>query len=70
MNLREEEISKIIEHLSKQTGGFDNPKMILIGGYALRGSHHSPDTRGTAILSSRNRKAGTWTKYNRCYPRR
>ena len=36
MNLREGEISKIIEHLSKQTGGFDNPKMILIGGYALR----------------------------------
>jgi hypothetical protein len=36
MNLREEEISKIIEQLSKQTDGFDNPKMILIGGYALR----------------------------------
>jgi len=36
MNLREEEISKILEQLSKQTGGFDNPKMILIGGYALR----------------------------------
>lgn len=36
MNLREEEISKIIEQLSKQTGGFDNPKLILIGGYALR----------------------------------
>ena len=36
MNLREEEISKIIEQLSKQTNGFDNPKMILIGGYALR----------------------------------
>ena len=36
MNLREEEINKIIEQLSKQTNGFDNPKMILIGGYALR----------------------------------
>jgi len=36
MNLREEEISKILEQLSKQTDGFDNPKMILIGGYALR----------------------------------
>ena len=36
MNLREEEISKIIEQLSKQTDGFDRPKMILIGGYALR----------------------------------
>src|SRR5665648_275728 len=36
MNLREDEISKIIEQLSKQTDGFDNPKLILIGGYALR----------------------------------
>jgi len=36
MNLREQEISKIIELLSKQTSGFDEPKMILIGGYALR----------------------------------
>ena len=36
MNLREEEISKVIEQLSKQTDGFDKPKMILIGGYALR----------------------------------
>ena len=36
MNLREEEISKIIEHLSKQTDGFEKPKMVLIGGYALR----------------------------------
>lgn len=36
MNLREEEISKIIEQLSKQTDGFDKPKIILIGGYALR----------------------------------
>ena len=34
MNLREDEISKIIEHISKQTDGFDKPKMILIGGYA------------------------------------
>ncbi|MGD0977561.1 MAG: nucleotidyl transferase AbiEii/AbiGii toxin family protein [Candidatus Bathyarchaeia archaeon] len=36
MNLREEEISKIIEQLSKRTGGFENPKIVLIGGYALR----------------------------------
>ena len=36
MNLREEEICKIIEHISKQTDGFDNPKLILIGGCALR----------------------------------
>jgi len=36
MNLREEEISKIIEQLSKRTDGFQNPKIVLIGGYALR----------------------------------
>lgn len=36
MNLREEEIAGIIEHLSVQTKGFDDPKTVLIGGYALR----------------------------------
>jgi hypothetical protein len=36
MNLREEEISRIIEQLSKQTHGFENPKIVMIGGYALR----------------------------------
>ena len=36
MNIREEEIGKIIEQLSKQTNGFENPKMVLIGGYGLR----------------------------------
>jgi len=36
MNLREEEISKIVEQLSKLTDGFENPKIVLIGGYALR----------------------------------
>ena len=36
MNLREEEIGRIIEQLSKQTDGFENPKIVMIGGYALR----------------------------------
>ena len=36
MNLRELEIGRIIEHLSEQTDGFEKPKMVLIGGYALR----------------------------------
>ena len=36
MNLREEEIRRIIEQLSKQTDGFENPKIVMIGGYALR----------------------------------
>jgi len=36
MNRREEEILKIVEYLSEQTSGFEKPKIILIGGYALR----------------------------------
>jgi hypothetical protein len=36
MKLREEEISRILEQLSKQTDGFKNPKIVMIGGYALR----------------------------------
>ena len=36
MNLREEEISAIIEQLSKKTDGFENPRIVMIGGYALR----------------------------------
>jgi hypothetical protein len=36
MNLREEEIGRIIEQLSKKTDGFENPRIVLIGGYALR----------------------------------
>lgn len=34
MNLREEEIAKLIEYLSKQTDRFENPKIVMIGGYA------------------------------------
>lgn len=33
---KEEEIAKLIELLSKKSSGFNNPKLILIGGYALR----------------------------------
>jgi len=36
MKLREEEIGKLIEHLSEQTDGFENPKIVMIGGYVLR----------------------------------
>ena len=36
MNMREEEIGKIIHHFSRQTDGFENPKIVTIGGYALR----------------------------------
>lgn len=36
MKLREKEISRLIEYLSRQTDGFENPKIVMIGGYALR----------------------------------
>lgn len=36
MNLREAEIASIVRLLSDQPDGFENPKMVLIGGYALR----------------------------------
>jgi hypothetical protein len=36
IKLREEEISRLIEYLSRQTDGFENPKIVMIGGYALR----------------------------------
>ena len=36
MNVREEEIGKLIDHFSKQTNGFENPRIVTIGGYALR----------------------------------
>ncbi len=33
---REEEVAKLIEFLSKKSNSFENPKIILIGGYGLR----------------------------------
>jgi hypothetical protein len=36
MNQREEEIGRLIEYFSKKTEGFENPKIVMIGGYALR----------------------------------
>jgi len=36
MKLREKEIRKLIEYFSNKSDGFGNPKLIMIGGYALR----------------------------------
>jgi hypothetical protein len=45
--LREEEIHRLIEYLSKHTDGFENPKIVVIGGYALRAfTSFSRYTRG------------------------
>lgn len=36
MKRREEEIAKLIEFLSEKSNSFEDPKLILIGGYGLR----------------------------------
>ena len=36
MNVRELEIARLVEVLSKKSSCFENPKLILIGGYGLR----------------------------------
>jgi hypothetical protein len=36
MKLREEGIERIVDYLSKHTDGFENPKIVMIGGYAFR----------------------------------
>jgi len=43
MSERELEIGKIIKYLSSKTRGFESPKLVLIGGYALR--HYVPFSR-------------------------
>jgi hypothetical protein len=46
MDLREDEIAKLLELLSRHSDGFTNPRIILIGGYALRAySQYSRYTR-------------------------
>jgi hypothetical protein len=36
MRMREEKIFSVLESISQKTEGFSNPKLIVIGGYALR----------------------------------
>jgi hypothetical protein len=66
MNLREEEIGRKIELLSKQTKGFDDPKMVLIGGYALGDFTSFSDIQEIATLFLGNRMAGIWKRYKIC----
>lgn len=66
MNLREVEISRIVRYLSDQTGGFADPKLVLIGGYALgrlllfRGIHE------IVTLFFKERKVGIWIDFKSC----
>ena len=36
VKVREEEIAKLMDFLSEKTNSFEEPKLILIGGYGLR----------------------------------
>lgn len=58
MKGREEEISKMIDLLSQKTKGFEEPKMVLIGGYALRA--FVPYSRATRDCDFVLRKQHGW----------
>jgi hypothetical protein len=59
MQAREEEIAKLIDALSKRTDGFEDPKIILIGGYALRA--FVPYSRATRDSDFVLQKRNGWT---------
>jgi hypothetical protein len=56
---REQEIGKMLELLSKKSSGFTKPKLILIGGYALRA--FAPFSRYTRDCDFALRKKNGWT---------
>jgi hypothetical protein len=58
MRKREEEIYSLLEFISRKTKGFSNPKLIIIGGYALRA--YIPFTRYTRDCDFVIRKEGDW----------
>ena len=58
MKKREEELLKLIERVSEETSLFSDPKLILIGGYALRA--FIPFTRYTRDCDFALRKTRKW----------
>jgi len=58
MRAREEEIAKLIELISRKSNGFEEPKLILIGGYALRA--FIPFTRSTRDCDFVLQKKNGW----------
>lgn len=58
MQAREEEVARLIELLSKKTKGFDEPKLILIGGYALPA--FLPYSRATRDCDFVSQKRDVW----------
>jgi hypothetical protein len=70
MRKREEEIYSLLEFISGKTEGFSKPKLIVIGGYALRA--YIPFIRYTRDCDFVLRKAKEWQidKINRILSRR
>jgi len=58
MRRREDELLKAVQHLSEKTNGFTNPRLILIGGYALRA--FIPFSRFTRDCDFTLRKRDGW----------
>jgi hypothetical protein len=56
---REEEIGKLLDFLSKKSSGFTKPKLVVIGGYALR--TFVPFSRYTRDCDFTLRKKNGWT---------
>jgi hypothetical protein len=59
MKKREQEIGKLLELLSRKSSGFTKPKLVLIGGYALRA--FVPFSRYTRDCDFALRKKNGWT---------
>ena len=58
MRRREEEILRALKHLSEKTDGFSKPRLLLIGGYALRA--FIPLTRFTRDCDFVTKKEEEW----------
>ena len=58
MRMREEEIFSLLEFISQKTQGFSDPKLITIGGYALRA--YIPFSRYTRDCDFVMRKEVDW----------
>jgi hypothetical protein len=58
MKKREKELLEAIQHVFDKTNGFTNPRLILIGGYALRA--FIPFSRFTRDCDFITRKKNGW----------
>ena len=59
MKRREQEIGKLLDFVSKKSSGFTKPKLVLIGGYALRA--FIPFSRYTRDCDFALKKKNGWT---------